>query len=321
MTENGSNNVNHSTANLDPLSTEDFSNKAVMKKVMSEATQHPTTLISAAVAILGGAYFALLNPNETSFYVAVGGGLISLLSFVYHYFIRGEEVAVTYRKEMLEKRRNLKDRQSFDIEAECRDAGFVRGEEAARELLVVYLRLKNFLKEKYQQRQSAFCQTQLSLVEDAYDQGVSLLRKAISLYKAIDGIEKEKLVQESIAWENEIEKLKKDAPQEGNSATLMLEALQKRIGSHKRRLELYEKRQETLREVLAQCEIIEAKMDSIYLELTDLLGVNHQIKHQNVIEQMEQTVKAARRAEDRIRGIEMGDQFDDSIYARPKNEE
>ncbi|MCP5051822.1 MAG: hypothetical protein GY940_31940, partial [bacterium] len=101
---------------------EDFSNRAVRKKVYSEASQHPATLFPAAVSILSALYMGLINFSEAAFTVAVGSGMLALASWVYQYFVRGEKVAADYIDDLKKRRDRHKQRQVVNIEYECRTA-------------------------------------------------------------------------------------------------------------------------------------------------------------------------------------------------------
>jgi hypothetical protein len=304
------------TADTAPASTMDGFSKQIHRKVMSDAVQAPSTLFPAAVALLSGLYMGLISFDETSFAVAAGSGLVSLLSWVYHYFIRGEKTGKEYGRKLLEKRKTIRKQQVVNIEEECRNAGFAEGESAARELEEAFSRLEHFLKGKYKERQPGSAERFLALSEQSYDQGVSFLEKSLSLYRALEQMDEEKLKKELIAWEEEAAELKKKTRQKGDHADLVLQALEEKIKSHRRRLELFTERSEKLQQVLAQCEILEARLDSSYLEVVDLMDGNHQVKLENVAGDLERAVSAARRVEERLRGIGYDEQFDDSIYSR-----
>ncbi len=297
---------------------EDFSNRAVMRKVMSEATQSPSTLFPAAVSILSVAYMGLVSPSLPAFYIAVGGGVTALLSWVYHYFIRGEKVAVQYIDELKDKRQMYKEHQTVSIEQECRKEGFTDGETAAKELNAAYIRLDSFLKEKARKDKSTSAQRFMILAESNYDQGVSFLSKALALYKILKEMDQRKLTNELEGWQKEVKVLSYRRQKEGDSADLMIRAVQEKIRSHNRRLELYAERDETLKQALAQCEILEATLDSAYLEVVDLLETEFRVKQEDVAGNLERAVAAARKVEDHLRGNDKKEEFDDSIYVQPK---
>lgn len=299
---------------------EDFSNKAVTQAVFSEAIQHPTTLFPAAVALLSGLYMGLVSFDETSLAVAVGSGLLSLVSWIYHYFIRGEKIAENYIQELKEKRKDYKKRQVEDIEERCKAAGFAEGEQAARELLEAYTRLYKFLKEKSKKVRSKTAQRFMILAEETYDQGVQFLNKALVLYQALVQIDDKKLIKELRAWQKEVNDLGKYRNEDKEQKDLVIKVLEEKINSHRKRLELFSERRETLKQLMDQCEILEATLDSTYLEVVDLINDDPfftSSRHDNAASNLEHAVAAARKAEDRLRNLGKQQEKDDSIYTKP----
>lgn len=293
----------HSKEKVTQPTAEDFSKRQIKKKVLSDAIQHPATLFSAAVAVLSGLYMGLVSFDETSFAVALASGLFSLASFIYHYFIRGEKAAEQHVKDLLERRRSFKEQQGEDIEVRCRRANFREGEKAAKELKEAYTRLETFLKEKLEKKQTLTAQRFLILAEESYYQGIQFLNKALSLFQAIGHMDERKLKKEMCDWENELEKVKHDKQKGKEYRELLIKALMEKIRSHRKRLELFTGRKETLDQVLAQCEVLEATLDSTYLEVVDLVEDEAYTRQENVAGNLERAVAAARKVEDRLRGI------------------
>jgi hypothetical protein len=304
---------------MKPPKPEDFSSGAVRKKVLSEATQHPMTLFPAAASILSGLYMGLINFSEAAFTVAVGSGLLSLASWVYQYFIRGEKVAEDYVRDLKDRRVRYQQRQVVNIEYECRTAGFDEGEEAAKELKTAFERLDIFLQERAKERDSMTIQRFLVLARESYDQGVSFLTKGLALHRVLVEIDETKLKNELTDWEKEAEafceQLEKDGADKDHTK-LLLKALEEKIRGNKRRLELYTERSKTLKQVMAQCEILEATLDTTYLEVVDLMDSEMNIPRESVAGNLERAVTAARRVEDKLRSLETGSAVDDSIYSQ-----
>jgi triphosphoribosyl-dephospho-CoA synthetase len=303
---------------VDAPKPEDFSDRAVAQAVRSESIQHPTTLFPAAVALLSGLYMGLVSFDATSLAVTVGSGLLSLASYIFHYFVRGEKIAKNYLKELKEKRKDYKKQQVEDIEEKCKAAGFTEGQQAARELQEAYTRLYQFLKEKSKQVKSKTAQRFMILAEETYDQGVQFLNKALVLYKALVQIDEKKLIKELRAWQKEVRNQEKYKNEEQKD--LVMKVLQEKINSHRKRLELFSGRGETLKQLMDQCEVLEATLDSTYLEVVDLIHDDPffmSSKHDNAASNLERAVAAARKAEDRLRNLGKQQDIDDSIYTKP----
>jgi hypothetical protein len=305
---------------VDAPRPEDFSNRAVTRAVFSEAILHPTTLFPAAAALLSGLYMGLVSFDPTSLGVGVGSGLLSLASWIYHYFVRGEKIAENYIKELKEKRKDYKKQQVEDIEEKCKAAGFTEGQQAARELLEAYTRLYQFLKEKSKEARSKTAQRFMILAEETYDQGVQFLNKALVLYQALVQIDDQKLIKELRAWQKEVKNLEKYRNKDEEQKDLVIKVLEEKINSHRKRLELFSERGETLKQLMDQCEVLEATLDSTYLEVVDLINDDPfftSSKHDNAASNLERAVAAARKAEDRIRNLSNQQEIDDSIYTKP----
>jgi len=304
---------------VDEPRPEDFSNRAVKQAVFSEAIQHPTTLFPAAIALLSGLYMGLVSFDETSLAVTLVSGLLTLASYIYHYFVRGETIAENYIKELREKRKDYKKQQVEDIEERCKAAGFTEGQQAARELLEAYTRLYQFLKEKSVKIKSKTAQRFMVLAEETYDQGVQFLNKALILYQALVQIDEKKLIKELRAWQEEVKNLEKYKNKNEEQKDLVIQALQEKINSHRKRLELFSGRGETLKQLMDQCEVLEATLDSTYLEVVDLIDSDPlmSVKHDNAASNLERAVTAARKAEDRFRNLGKQQEIDDSIYTQP----
>ncbi len=297
---------------LDQPTTDDFSNRQIKKKVLLDALQHPTTLYSAAAAVLSGLYMGLVSFDETSFAVALAAGLCSLISFVYHYFIRGEKSAQKHVRELLERRKSFKEQQAEDIEKRCRSAGFQEGEKAAKELKEAYTRLDVFLKEQLEKKQTLTAQRFLILAEESYHQGIQFLNKALALFQAIGHIDENKLRQEMRAWQDELARAAQDKQKGKEYKELLTKTLTEKINSHARRLQLYTERKDTLAQVLSQSETLEATLDSTYLEVVDLAADGAYLQGNNAAGNLERAVAAARKVENRLRGV--GAEQPDEIY-------
>jgi hypothetical protein len=300
----------------DTPTADDFSKKAIRKHVFSEAVQHPGTIFSAAVAILSGVYMGLVSFDETSFAVAAGGAVFSLLSWVYHYFIRGDKVAAQYVKDLQRQRDRDKEQQGEDIERKCRAIGFYEGEQAAAELKQAYMRLFIFLNKKFKKNKTTTAQRFMVLAEETYSQGILFLKKALSLYMALRHMDEPKLKKELQDWVKERDELKTDEKQKPELKKMRLDTVRDKIRSHRKRLELCNERKETLKQVLAQCEVLEATLDNAYLEVVDLIEDDFRARHQDVAGKLEKAVAAARRVEDRLRGLGKEDTSEDDIYLK-----
>lgn len=295
---------------------EDFSKKSIEKAVFLEALQHPTTLYPAALSLLSAAYMALVSLDPTSLVVAVGSGFLSLVSWIYHYFIRGEAIAENHVQKLKEKRDLYKERQAGNIEEECKAAGFLEGEKEAGELKQAYNQLYTFLKEKMEQKRVMTAGRFLILAEETYRQGLQLLKKALTMFNVLKQIDNEKLEEEKRTFEKELKAREKNGDE---SRQPVVEALRTKLQSHEKRLKLYEERKRGLEQLMAQCEVLEATLDTTYLEVVDLIDNEAFMKRSSVAENLERAVAAARRVEDRLHKSETNTLDPDDLYYKREN--
>ena len=184
----------------EPPDSDEFKAGSVQKAIWSEALQHPTTLVPAAVAILSGAYMGLIGLDQTAFALALGGGLASLASVVYHYFIRGEDYAAAHVAKLLARREQVRDQATEALEERCNEIGFREGAQQAGELREAYNKLLNFLNES----ESSSGVTRFShLARDCYKEGLRLLELALGSYRVLREIDFAKLTREKEDWEKQ----------------------------------------------------------------------------------------------------------------------
>jgi hypothetical protein len=291
---------------------EDFSAGAVKRAVFKEAIQHPTTLYPAALSLLGAAYMLLVNLSPKSLGVAVISGLASVVSMIYHYFIRGESIAENYIKDLKERRDFHKEQEAGNIEEECRAAGFPEGEKEARELKTAYNQLYSFLRGKLeQQRKVMTAQRFLIMADETYLQGLQLLRKALLTFNVLKQIDVRKLEEEKRTFEKELSlEEKKGDP----SRAPIIEAFRAKLQSHEKRLKLYVERKGNLEQLMAQCEILEAALDTTYLEVVDIISDDASMERSSAAENLERAVAAARRVEEQLRKTGTHTLESDEIY-------
>lgn len=288
-------------------SAEDFSPKAVQKSVSLDALQHPTTLLPAAVSLLSAMYMGLISFDPTSFAAAFGSGLLALASYVYHYFVRGDQLAARQVRKLQARRNRYKEEELDRLEGICRGIGFSDGENAAVELKEAYLKLRLFLEERFKQKKSMMAQRFLILAEDCYYQGLALLKKGVSLYSATSRMDEGKLRNELKNWQRELEEVESSPQTSAKPTDSVIGALRAKVGVQQRRLELYENRRQTLQELLAQIEVLEATLEAAYLEVVDLIDDESHLKRSSVAANLQQAVAAARKVENRLRRLNKDD--------------
>ncbi len=295
---------------------EDFTREAVYRAVLKDTLQHPLTLMPAVASTLGGLYMGMFGAGPNAAAVAFGGALLAAGAWVVNYFIRGEDLA----EQRVAKLRKLRDQhrhdQTLGLEVEWSKAGLAEGVQQARELREAFHKLEAFLSSRLEaaggvrgNTASGFnVQRLMVLAEDTYREGVGVLRAALATYQALRQIDHEKLRRELNAWQQERESV---AAAGGEASRL--ESLDTRIQSHQRRLELFKQRVESVDQLFAQSEALEAALETTYLEAVDLGSSDTIFARGHSATALERAVNAARRVEDRLREME-GPNKEDEVY-------
>lgn len=90
----------------DPPGIEDFSKTAVTKAVLKTTLQHPVSLYSTGVGLLGWLALGVLGVSPPAVVAAIGGTTLGIGSWIVNFFLRGDALARNYienvQKEMNE---------------------------------------------------------------------------------------------------------------------------------------------------------------------------------------------------------------------------
>ncbi len=142
------------------------------------------------------------------------------------------------------------------------------------------------------------------LAEETYRHGVTILKRALNLFQALQQVDVNTLEQERLAWIQQRER-------EGTA-----ESLERNIEAHTKRLDRYHQREEELRALIAQLNELETALETAHLEVVDLVGqaVSGGPLASNAASHLERAVEAARRVEQRLRGFGNEDARADEEY-------
>ncbi len=195
---------------------------------------------------------------------------------------------------MLEQRIEYKREDAENVREICKDNIFNDGLLAYDELIEAYTRLTDFLKQKQKEKNSFTVNKFLILADETFYGGISLIRKAAGLYKAIRDMHEGKLENELDHWEREMKSRKRSDPQEQ-------EILKTKIANHRKRVDLLKKRKTSMVELMDQVEVLEATLDSTYLEVLDLMESDMGSSGDKLVSGLERAVKTARKVENRLR--------------------
>ena len=277
----------------------DLSSGAIEKHILNETLQNPLTTFSAAVAVLAGLYMLAFGFNQASLLLAAGAGFLSLGTFIFNYFIRGEKLAQEYVRAQLAKQRAARENEIVGIYNEFKNLGAIEGEQAATELSQAYQKVKNFLQTHTAKGASMQTMRLQILAEETYFKGVDVLQNALAVTKALRGIDVKKLEREVQDW-----KKRQVENRESN-------ALERRIELNENRITSYRQRESALPELFAECEACEAALEEAYMQFAgaEAAPVLPKPNVDDAITRLETAVAAARRVEARLRNIDNGDQI------------
>lgn len=244
---------------------EDFTNQAIQKAVLRIALEHPLTIFPFVISIISLLYLLVIGLDIQAFAISLGGGAISLGSWIYHFFVIGDKLASKH----VDNLRKLRQKNRFDeidlLFNTFRARQFRDGSQAAIELKQAYERLHNYLL-KHERSKDLHVQHFIVLAEDAFEKGVNILKEILQTFLALSVVDHEKLGREIKLWNNELASLK-DSP----SREAQRKALEIKIQSNKNRLNLYKERSDKIFHLLAECERIEAALVSAYLQVVELI--------------------------------------------------
>lgn len=296
---------------------EEFTPRAINRAVLAETVQHPMTILPAAAAAVGILYMGLFGLQPGALGLAFFSALAALGAWVFNYFIRGEDFVARHVESLRERRARQRRDEAVSLEAEWAEAGLEEGTKQARELREAYSKLEEFLKTRFDRGEGSALSVQrlMVLAEDTYREGVAILRRALESYRALQLLDWEKLRRELEEWQGQLAELGAGGEETSEAREVRRAALEIRIAAHERRLQLGKEQASTVEKLLAESEVLESALESTYLEAVDLGSPDTFFARGQSAEALERAVSAARRVEDRLRG--MGEQpKDDEIYLK-----
>ena len=293
---------------------EDFTRKSLYRAVLKDTLQHPLTLFPAVASALSGLYMGLFGAAPATLAVVFGGALAGAGAWVFNYFIRGEALAEKRVAKLRAARERYQHAEIAALETEWAEAGLQEGVQQARELREAYQKLNGFLEEKLlaaggttDRDRGLSVQRMMVLAEDTYREGAAILRSALQTWQALQQVDHDKLQNELALWREELRTVK-----QAEATAFRIESLEKRIASHERRIELFTERVKSIDQLFAESEALEAALENSYLEAVVLKSPEAMLGQGQAASALERAVAAARRVEDRLRGVDQAK--DEEIY-------
>lgn len=286
----------------------DFSGGAVQKAVLKETIQHPATIIPLGIAggFTGLMILGLMAVTPVTLVVPLIAGLTGGAAWIYNYSVHGKGFASKYIEGLREQLEQLRSEELSTVKQECREAGFEEGYKETKELESAYIKLRTYLEKKAQAGQELDAARYQSLAKEIYREGVKLLRSALEAHKALQTIDIESLKRDRKTYAKQLEKSKTDSESRG---------LEAKIKNHDDRIMVYEKHGEIVYQLMVQLEELEGVLENSYLELVDLTQGRGLTTTAESVSRLERAVQAARRVEEKLRGIDDNTE-EDQIYLK-----
>jgi len=289
---------------------DDFKARAVRKAVLSQTIQNPITLAPLSLCGASVLWILLIGFSLKAIGLCLLGGLLGFGAWVYNYFIRGEELAQRHIANLQAQREQSYSQAIEGVEQEFVKDKFIDGARAARDLTQAYNNLQESLSSQKAAASSAGKRF-LTLAYDAHKEGVAVLRRALRIFQALQKIDPERMERELELLQRQLEQKEKE-----DATSAEIRSFGRRIESHNQSLERYQQRQDELRNLLDQCATLEGALERAYIEAIDLVETDSEtLFGGDAAQRLEVAVEAARRVEDRLRGI---DEYaeEDEMYSK-----
>lgn len=278
--------------------------------VFKEALQHPTTIFPAAATLVSALYLYLINFNRQGFAFLLGAGVLTSLSFVWHYFFRFEKiVGKLFRAKKVARFDNLADKEK-DLYRRCTKSGFHEGASELRQLAAAFEKLRDYLLDDHGTHNRPQAERFLVIASEAFKEGMSCLEAALAAHVTMKRVNLHTLRTEMVAWTAERHRLSR----QGEKNKVKMQALTTKIDSHRQRISLYQQQSDQLAEYMAQAEVIEAALETTYFEVSQLMNRKSPVIGTDSVSQLEKAVAAAQRVEAKLRAMEQPDTDADAVY-------
>jgi hypothetical protein len=285
---------------------DDFTPRAVQRAILQDTLQHPATIVPAALATVAALWSVAIDLSPASLLATLGFSFISAASWVINYVGRGDKLVEQHIQKLRALRDDYERREIEDLALACREAGFTAGAKEAQEITNAYRKLQQFLVAQRAGHGNVSAERFRVLAEETYRHGVTILRRALNLFQALQRVDVATLEQERREWIRQRE-------QEGRA-----ESLERNIEAHTKRLDRYHQRAEELRALIAQLNELETALETAHLEVVDLVGEapSKGPFASDAASHLERAVEAARRVEQRLRGFGDENSQDDEEYLK-----
>ena len=291
------------------MDMESLSEPAIKRQLLSDAVQHPATLLPLAGFVMSVLYLMLVSPilggGLPAMVLLAISGVLATAGFVWRYVLRYTEEYGKRARELMD----LLDEERARLEkaevGQLRDAlqrgfsnvGSAEGLKALTQLVDEYEELQPALGHK---RVTDLPSTSLvpSLAGETYRQGLNVLSDALELMRAARTPDRERLEREITGLEREVEALEAD-----ESQAERLRIKEDTLASHRQRLGILEQLQLSVDQLLFQAGRCEASLHRTRIELAAIRIGSSETSVDSVTEALRRTIQQAKEVQDELRRL------------------
>jgi uncharacterized membrane-anchored protein len=288
---------------------ERISERAIKKKIRSEAIHHPFTVLPLTLFGLSiiylGIFPATFGGTLLAIILLISSGVLAAASFFWRYSVRYSDAYSKQFQELMESQEQAqREKEQAEIEQllEATQSGFqkinsVEGIKAVKELIYEYDQLQHVFEHK-KEKDSLGVAHIPALAEETYRQGLSVLEDALEVGLAIHSSDKKNLEEAVKKLEKEIELLGRDETQAAK-----LEIKQATMSSHKERLDMIKQEQLRVDKLLYQCDRCEASLHRTRMELASLKVSSSETSVSAVTETLQKTINQAKEVQEELKKL------------------
>ncbi len=291
------------------VSREDLESGAVQRWVLSETLQHHATILPGAGAVVSGLYLGAFGLSSAGLGMTLLLVFASGSSWIYNYFIRGEKLGEERVSTVMKQLQDAEVNELEQLVQECLDGNFMEGAKEGGELLAAFRNFRTFLSEVDADGENASASRFNDLSRDALRQGVSYLRRAYSMWQAIQSVDLEGL-------EKELSQKRRKLSRLGEEVSAERSLLEQQIASHEGRINSQKSQQARLDEILVEIDQLDSALEIARLESVELVQQDAAsfAERGTAASQLERAVAAAKRVEQKLRGSGLKGNASDAIY-------
>ena len=281
----------------------------IKKAIRSDAVQHPVTILPFTVSVVALIYFVLFSP-------VLGGGLgalvlfgisggLAFVTYFWRYFLHFNQLYEAKVQQLmagLEVEDSLSEEEKLKQLQETLQSGFAdlninEGLKALGQLNDVYQRLHPVLDSKRATDPMSVAHIP-GLAEETYKQGLSVLADSLQLMSAVHSPANERLEQEVVELEKELETMRVEGPE-----PQLGKMKEETLASHRETLDLIKQQELRVAQLLHQCGSCEASLRNTSIEVAALQSDTAESSVRAVTDILRKTITQAKEVQEELKRL------------------